>query len=52
MREGGFFLVVYSVYVYPLHVEYSWTFFQQAGADPEFRKKFRYAISKNQQSNH
>eukprot|EP01127_Copromyxa_protea_P022003 TRINITY_DN771_c0_g1_i1.p1 TRINITY_DN771_c0_g1~~TRINITY_DN771_c0_g1_i1.p1 ORF type:complete len:346 (+),score=66.44 TRINITY_DN771_c0_g1_i1:326-1363(+) len=41
LSYGSVFFLLYSIYIYPLHAEYSWTFFQAAGADPEFRKKYR-----------
>jgi len=38
---NAIFFVVYAGYIYPLYTEYSWTFFQKAGADPTFRQLYR-----------
>jgi hypothetical protein len=38
---GVLFLGLYIAFCYPLHREYSWIFFSKAGADPEFRTKYR-----------
>eukprot|EP01126_Amoeba_proteus_P050866 TRINITY_DN6046_c0_g1_i14.p1 TRINITY_DN6046_c0_g1~~TRINITY_DN6046_c0_g1_i14.p1 ORF type:complete len:402 (-),score=82.97 TRINITY_DN6046_c0_g1_i14:114-1319(-) len=38
---GVVYFLLYAIHLYPLYVEYSWTFFQKAGADPEFRTKYR-----------
>jgi len=35
------FLAIYLGFAYPLHKEYSWTFYKLAGADPDFRRRFR-----------
>lgn len=36
-----FFLFIYLAFAYPLHKEYSWTFYKMAGTDPDFRRRFR-----------
>jgi len=35
------FQAIYIVFAVPLHKEYSWTFYRKAGADQEFRRKYR-----------